>query len=334
MSTVLEPCCRSRWSTFAIATAGVIAISGSAFAQTAAKPLTPVSFRLGFIAGAWDAGEYVARELGYYKEAGLDVTITEGQGSNSNIQLLSSGQVEFAKIAASSLAVAGAKGAKLKMLASHLQVQGSGVATKTEIKTIQDMSGKTYTGVTFDVATQLFPAYVKATGITNVKVVNVAPESIPQVLVAGQTDMMVANAWSQVPIMESLGAKFNYFPYTDQGLDPLGIGLVAADSTLEKKADIAKAMVAATMRGWQYVYANPEKATDIFIKAVPSIKRDLALKTISMMEGLSHTPSSKGQPLGWMAEEDWVRTIDILTKGGILTGSVKPSDLYINLVAK
>lgn len=336
MSITLRRSRRSQWTTLAAATAGLITItlSGYAAAQTAPKELTPVSLRLGFIAGAWDAGEYVARDLGYYKEAGLDVTITEGQGSNSNIQLLSSGQVDFAKVAAASLTPAVAKGAKVKMIACHLQVQGAGVATKPEIKTTKDMSGKTYTGVTFDFATQLFPAFVQATGITDVKVVNAAPEAIPQVLVAGRTDLMVANAWAQVPILESLGVKFNYFRYADYEVDPLGIGIVTSDATLEKKPEVAKAFAAATMRGWQYVYDHPEEAAKIFVKAVPSVKLDLAVTTAKMMESLSHTSNSKGRRLGWMAEQDWVHTVNLLTKFGLLTGSVELNKLYVNLVAE
>jgi NitT/TauT family transport system substrate-binding protein len=335
MSITLRRSRRSRRTTL-VAVTGLITLTlaGYAAAQTASKQLTPVSFRLGFIAGAWDVGEYVARDLGYYREAGLDVTITEGQGSNSNIQLLAAGQVDFAKVAAASLIPAVANGAKLKMIACHLQIQGAGVATKPEIKTTKDMSGKTYTGVTFDFGTQLFPAFVQATGITDVKIVHAAPEAIPQVLVAGRTDMMVANAWAQVPMLESLGVKFNYFRYADYGVDPLGIGIVTSDATLEKKPEVAKAFAAATMRGWQYVYDNPEEAAKIFVKAVPSIKLELAVTTAKMMEALSRTSNSKGRRLGWMAKEDWVHTVNLLTKFGLLKGGVELNQLYVNLIAE
>jgi NitT/TauT family transport system substrate-binding protein len=335
MSITLRRSRRTRRTALVVATSLItFTLGGYAAAQTAPKELTQVSLRLGFIAGAWDVGEYVARDLGYYREAGFAVTITEGQGSNSNIQLLSAGQVDFAKVAAASLAPAVANGAKLKMIACHLQVQGAGVATKPEIKTTKDMSGKTYTGVTFDFGTQLFPAFVQATGITDVKIVNAAPEAIPQVLVAGRTDLMVANAWAQVPILESLDVKFNYFRYADYGLDPLGIGIVTSDATLEKKPEVAKAFAAATMRGWQYVYDNPEEAAKIFVKAVPSVKLDLAVTTAKMMESLSHTSNSKGHKLGWMAEQDWVHTVNLLTKFGLLKGSVELNKLYVNLIAE
>jgi NitT/TauT family transport system substrate-binding protein len=336
MSNILQFNRPSPWTCVAAVAACLttFAVSGDATAQTAAKELTPVSLRLGFIAGAWDVGEYVARDLGYYKDAGLAVTITEGQGSNSNIQLLSAGQVDFAKVAAASLIPGVGNGAKLKMIACHIQIQGAGVATKPEIKTVKDMSGKTYVGVTFDFATQLFPAYVQATGITNVKVVMAAPEAIPQVLVAGKADLMTANAWAEVPQLENLHAKFNFFPYSDYGVDPLGIGIVTTDAMLEKKPELAKAFATATMRGWQYVYDHPEEAAKIFTKAVPSVDLDLATTTAKLMEPLSHTPASKGHPLGWMAEQDWVQSITLLSKFDLVKVKVEPKQLYVNLIAE
>lgn len=294
--------------------------------------LIPVSLRLGFIAGAWDVGEFVARDLGFYEEVGLDVTITEGQGSSSNVQLLSNGQVDFAKIAAAALIPAVADGAPLKMVASHLQIQGAGVATAPSIETVDGMSGKSYVGVTHDFGTMLFPAYVDATGITDVEVVSAAPDAIPQVLVSGQADLMVANAWAQVPQLEALGADFNYFPYDDYGVDPLGIGHVTTDPFLEEQREVAEAFAAATMKGWQYVYEHPEEAAEIMNGAMPTIDIELATTTAKMMESFSHTPASEGKPLGWTAEEDWVRTVDLLKRYDLLGKEVPVDSFYTNLI--
>ncbi len=87
------------------------------------------------------------------------------------------------------------------------------------------------------------------------------------------------------------------------------------------------------MRGWQYVYDHPEEAAKIFNKAVPSVNLDLATKTVKMMEPLSRTANSKGRPLGWMSEKDWGDTVNLLTKYGIMKGSVELNKLYVNLIS-
>ena len=64
---------------------------GEAQAQT-----TPVTFSLDFRALGRHAAWYVALEKGYYKNAGLDVTIIPSQGTAQAIQSVESKAAQFA----------------------------------------------------------------------------------------------------------------------------------------------------------------------------------------------------------------------------------------------
>ncbi len=77
----------------AAAAAGLFAavgLSGTAQAQT------PVTFQLNWTAGGANAGFAAALQEGFYKEAGLDVTIVQGNGSGNTAQLVASGQAQLA----------------------------------------------------------------------------------------------------------------------------------------------------------------------------------------------------------------------------------------------
>src|SRR5689334_10923891 len=66
-------------------------------AAPAAK-VTTVTYLTGFRITAQDAPMYVAKEKGYFRDAGLDVDIQPGAGTQRNLATLKSGQAQFACI--------------------------------------------------------------------------------------------------------------------------------------------------------------------------------------------------------------------------------------------
>ena len=78
-------------SEFAAAAGGRHCFGAEAQAQT-----TPVTFSLDFRALGRHAAWYVALEKGYYKDAGLDVTIIPSQGTAQAIQSVESKAAQFA----------------------------------------------------------------------------------------------------------------------------------------------------------------------------------------------------------------------------------------------
>src|SRR4051794_39432426 len=97
---------RSRVLAAALLTAVLVTASacsssdkGSGGATTAngnGGALTKVSYVTGFGAVGRDAFAWVAKEKGYFQEAGLDVDIQLGAGNTQNLTLIKSGQVQFA----------------------------------------------------------------------------------------------------------------------------------------------------------------------------------------------------------------------------------------------
>ena len=79
--------------------AAAIAFVGAptAFAQSASKPLTPVSFRLDWKPGGQHAPFYLGKERGYYAAEGIDLTIISGSGSADSVKQLGAGAVDLAR---------------------------------------------------------------------------------------------------------------------------------------------------------------------------------------------------------------------------------------------
>jgi NitT/TauT family transport system substrate-binding protein len=121
-----------------------------------------------------------------------------------------------------------------------------------------------------------------------------------------------------------------YVPYAKYGLVAYGIGLIARDDMIRKNPDLVKKFVMATQKGWEAAAKDPDAAVTASLKLYPDLSSDLlrdGLK-ISLEEQL-HTPATKGHPIGWTAESDWKRMIEVLKAySGLIP---KPlSDYYTN----
>lgn len=317
----------------AILAFGTFSACGSDDSSVTGDGLTKLSFKTGFTFGAWDVGFFIAQEKGYYKDAGLDVEMTEGEGSSSNLQLLATGKIDVAHVAGPNLVTSVVEGVPVKMVASFFQIGGAGFVTVPSIKDVDDLEGHRLTGTAYGFSDALFPAFKKAVGITDMGKINVAPNAIQQVFLTGKADAMVATGWGEVPRLRTQGAEFNYFSFAEYGVNTIGPGIVASDDVLANNKKAVTAFVEASRKGWQFVYDHPNEAAKIIHDAVPLIELDVAEATAGILEDFSHTPTTKGRPLGWMAEQDWRSSLRVMKDAGLLKSDVSTDSLYTNLVS-
>jgi NitT/TauT family transport system substrate-binding protein len=82
---------------------------------------TPITFQLNWVAGGANAGFAAAVAEGFYKDAGLDVTLVQGNGSGNTAQLVANGRSEIAYADAVAVSQLIAKGAPMKVLSTVYQ---------------------------------------------------------------------------------------------------------------------------------------------------------------------------------------------------------------------
>src|ERR1700728_1456532 len=94
---------------------------------------------------------FATKELGYYKDAGLDVDIQTFRGGPAAQEALAAGAVDLCTILPTAAALAIQKGVKEKIVAMYVPVRAAGwyimVPSDSPIKTVADLNGKTV-GVT------------------------------------------------------------------------------------------------------------------------------------------------------------------------------------------
>jgi NitT/TauT family transport system substrate-binding protein len=308
--------------------------SSSSSGGAASRETKQVTFRTGIQPGPWDAPWFVAKEKGFYEDAGLDVDIKNGLGSASNVQLAASNKADFVHADGSNVALAVQKGAPIKMVASFVQNAGSGIATSPEINSPQDMEGKTFGGPVYDYTSRLIPAFERASGAKDIKVQTVDPAALPQVLIQGRVDMMPALGWAEVPELEADGVKFNYFPFSDYDLTLIGPGIVTNQKHLQDDPEMVKAFVEASAKGWQYTFDHPEEAAEILKKNAPTQRLDYAQAITAVQHEFAHTPATENDTLGWMSPQDWTRTVDVLVENEVLPEKIDPTTAFENVLSE
>jgi NitT/TauT family transport system substrate-binding protein len=272
----------------------------------------------------------------YYADEGIDAKIYEGRGSGNVAQLVGAKKDTFGEADASRTALARGQGAPLKVLASFIQRSEGTVISYagSGIKEPQDVIGKNVGSSEGSSSNMLFRAMLKAAGIPEGKVKFVSVDSTAKVAsllqrrVDAITGLMSAEC---VQVREqSPGETVMCMPVADFGVKALGVGLLAHEDTIKQNPDLVRRFVRASVKGWAEAVKHPAEAADIgkqfFPLANPKL---LAVKLQSVAQSL-HSPASMGHPIGWMAEDDWVGTIDMLKSFMGLTSVAPVTDYYTN----
>ena len=92
-------------------------------AAWAARRNVAMPFQLNWMAGGANAGFAAAVAKGYYKDAGLDVTLVQGNGSGNTAQLVANGRAQLAYADAVAVSQLIAKGAPMKVVVDRLPVE-------------------------------------------------------------------------------------------------------------------------------------------------------------------------------------------------------------------
>jgi NitT/TauT family transport system substrate-binding protein len=300
----------------------------------ALKPLRPISMQSDWVHQGPNAGFLVAKEKGYFADAGLDVTITQGKGSGSTAQIVASKAAQFGFVDGFVLGNSVSKGMKLKMVAGVYRRNpcAAMVLEESEIRTPKDIEGKTVGIAAGSAQFQQWPAFMKGAGLdaSKVRVIAVDGGGAGAALISGQLPVIGGFAQGYIPGIEIRGKKkVRAFYYADQGVTAVSNGIVVHQDMLSEP-DLIKAMVRASLKGFLYGRAHPEELAEVVKKYLETT--DVAITTREAQLSWNNwvTPATANKPLGWTAAQDWTGTVETLKAYGGVTTPLDPAELYTN----
>ena len=239
--------------------------------MSAAAPTT-VRVALDWTPNTNHTGLFVAQQLGWFRDAGLDVQILP-YNSTSPDTLVGSGAAEFGVSFQNSFTFSKAAGADIVSVLAVLQHWGSEVAVRADradITSPKDLDGKTYGGFGDPGEVPKMSAVIKDAGGRGQFNTVVLGTSAYEALYAGQVDFTEPFvAWEGIEA-QLRGEPLKTFAYTDYGFpDAYGVLLEGNGTWLAAHPDVAARFVQAAQRGYQYAADDPAAAGKLLMDANP-----------------------------------------------------------------
>jgi len=280
-----------------------------------------VTLQLKWVTQAQFAGYFVAKDKGFYKDEGLDVTIKPGGPDVAPPQVIAGGGADVIIDWMPSALASREKGLALVNIAQPFKRSGMMLTCRKDsgVKTPSDLRGRTL-GVWFygneypflSWMSQLgIPTDGSAQGVTVLKQgFNVDPILQKQ---ADCVSTMTYNEYWQI-IDAGLGAdELVTFKYEDQGVATLEDGLYVLEDNLKDAAFVDKMarFVRASMKGWAWARENSDAAADIVLENDETGAQ--SEKHQRRMMGEINKLTAGG---GKLVEADYERTVATLMSGG------------------
>ena len=210
----------------------------------------------------------VAKELGLYKKAGLDVDIVSLGDGVKVFRALLAGNIELGLTPGAPTIIGISNGAAVKALSANLPKFEASMVVRAEIKTMADLKGKRIgiqePGGFADILSR---SVLRAAKLDpkEVNFVSIASEDVPA-LVANQVDTAILHieqemlAKSKVPDLHAIARMWVLQPKT------LYTYLSATEKTIKDKPDVVQAIVTANIEATRAMYTDRAKIIPILVK--------------------------------------------------------------------
>ncbi|HJS84265.1 MAG TPA: ABC transporter substrate-binding protein [Acetobacteraceae bacterium] len=303
----------------AAAAAAVFALAGVG----AARAADPLTIQLKWVADAQFAGYYVAQAKGYYKEAGLDVTIKPGGPDIAPEQVIAGGGADVIVDWMPAALAAREKGVKLVNIAQVFQRSGLELTCRKDsgVRTPADFKGKTL-GVWFAGNEYPFLAWMAKLGYST----NGGPNGVTVLKQGFNVDpllqkqaacisTMTYNEYWQLIEAGMKPAQLVVFRYEDEGVATLEDGLYTTDAKLKDAAmfDRLARFTKASLKGWQYALDHRDEAVKIVL-AADTTGAQTKIHQVHMMDEVAKLVEAGkgGHGLGYLDPAAYERTVSVL----------------------
>lgn len=287
---------------------------------------TPLTLALNWYAEAEHGGYVAARELGYFREAGLDVSLQQGGPGAPNlvIQELAAGRIKFAVSNADLVVLARAKGVSVVAVAAPLQQsprcimvhEASGITSLSELKDVELAISDS----------RPFALWMKK---------KLPLTDVTMVPYSGQVGEFLLNpkfaqqgyVFSEPFLARENGGDPRVLMLSDIGFNPYASLLVTSEQVIREEPELVRMVVTSSVRGWQSYLDEPEQVN----RRIHEDNEEMSLAALAygadQMKPLCQP--TDGLSLCSMTLERWttlVRQIEELEE--IEVGSVQPEACF------
>lgn len=301
---------------------GVLLSACGSDSGSSAEGMRDVTFQANFLVNVSQLGEVTAMEQGFYREEGLNVSITPGGPSVDPTSSVVGGHTNLGEFNSSpSLFLGVSEGRPIKSFAAAAQQHPYAYFSLPDnpVRTPADLVGKkvgvNQTGVILLEALLAENGYSK----DDVEIVTISGEITP--LLTGQVDVWTGWVIQQGQLKE-LPDDYVTMTLWDAGIRLYALGYFATDKALNEDRDMLEAFVRASAKGWHYARENTEESVKALTDKYPELNpEDEAVAAEKIIEFVF---PDGAEEWGGMDPELWKEQMNVYDRLGLFDGP-KPS---------
>ncbi len=283
--------------------------------------LTKVTLQLNWFPEVEHGGYFAALVHGYYKEAGLDVTILPGGPETPVLQQVARQAVTFGIINADNILFGQAQEVPAVAVMAALQTSPRCliVHESSGIRNFEELKNMTIAMSTSAAFSHYLQWKVPLTGVEIVPY----PGNVAQFLL-NKNYAQQGYVFSEPFVARKQGGDPHVLLLADLGFNPYTSLLFTDRARIDGEPDLVRKMVAASVRGWKKYLEAPDKTNDYIHQVNPEMDLDIlayGAKTLAPLVQNSTGP----QPLGAMSLARWQTLADQLTE----SGQLKPNAVQV-----
>ena len=286
------------------------------------SPSKKISIVLDWTPNTNHTGLFVAKELGYFKEEGLENVEIVQPPEGSTTALIGAGGAQFGISFQDTLAKSFSSDNPVPVtaVAAIISHNTSGIISVKDkgIDSPKKLEGHKYATWDDEIEKAILKKIITDDG-GDFKKVKMIPNTVTDVVTALKTDIdavWVYYAWDGIAT-ELAGLQTNFLNFADYGkeLDYYSPVIIANNDYLKKNPEEAKKVLKAIKKGYEYSIKNPKEAAKILVKNAPELKLELVTAS---QEWLASKYTSYATEWGVIDQKRWDLFYEWLFKNGLI----------------
>lgn len=296
------------------------------------EPMKQIRVILDYLPNTNHTGIYVADEMGYYADEGLEVEIMQ-PSEGATATLIATGQGEFGVSYQEDLTYARTAQDPLpvKAIATLVQHNTSGFASykPKNILSPKDFEDKTYVGWGSPAEEAIVKVVMENYGGDFSKLTIASADDVSFAALKDKVDLTwIFYGWTGIEA-ESQDFPLNYIELRemDERLDYYTPILIASEKLLEERPELARKFLAATAKGYRDAIDDPDGASGILARAVPEYDKEFLRKSQHYLSPRYMEGTSRW---GEMKKEVWDGYTGFLLENDLIPEDMLAEDAFTN----
>jgi NitT/TauT family transport system substrate-binding protein len=281
---------------------------------------------------------YYGKAKGIYAKHGIDLEIQEGRGSAATTQAVAAKTANFGYVDVPTMMRAAVKGAPV--IATGVLLQTTAMAamsfTDKNLRKPEDIKGHTVAITPADSITQIWPLFLKKTGLkeSDFKTVAADAQTKLNAVINGQADFLLGYVMDQsMKLKDATGKSVYPIKFADYGIHLVSSGIIANTEYVKQNPDLVRRFMAATQESVEAAEKDPKGATEAILAADPKAgKADTLQQGFELTIPLYRTPETKDLPPFRVTDQNMKDSVDLMVEYGGLDPKAKddPKAFYTN----